>query len=113
GGAAMISMADKIQSLWPEITLFITTCIVMVVGLSPRRQIRDLCPALCGVGLLIAGLLAVNETPRINAPFPFIAQYGKSLVVGIGLLLLLVIAGTVDREMEAGISRGKVYDAIR
>src|SRR6185436_1010540 len=76
-------------------------------------QIRDLCPALCAVGLLVAGYLAINSTPRLNTPFPFIAQYGKSLVVGMGLLLLLVISGTTDREFEAGVARGKVYDAIR
>jgi NADH-quinone oxidoreductase subunit N len=106
-------MEVKLLALWPEISLFITTCIVMVVGLSPRKAIRDSCPILSAVGLLVAGILAITTTPVINAPFPSMAMYGKALVAGIGLLLLLVLAGTTDREFEAGVSRGKVYDAIR
>jgi NADH-quinone oxidoreductase subunit N len=103
----------KLASLWPEIALFITTCVVMVIGLSPRKQIRDLCAVLSGVGLVVAGVLAIRTTPVSDAPLPFLAEYGKALVAGIGLLLLLVLAGTVDREFEGGVSRGRVYDAIR
>ena len=109
----MTDTFHKLQALWPEISLFATTCVVMVVGLSPRKQVRDLCPVLCAIGLVVAGMLAMRTTPRMDAPFPFLALYGKALVAAIGLLLLLVMSGTVDREFETGVSRGKVYDAIR
>lgn len=106
-------MIDKLSALWPEISLFITTCIVMVMGLSPKKAIRDLCPALCAIGLVAAGVLAIQTTPPMNTPFPFMAIYGKVLVAGMGMLLLLLMGGAVDREFEANVARGGVYDAIR
>ncbi|MBC7771935.1 MAG: NADH-quinone oxidoreductase subunit N [Pyrinomonadaceae bacterium] len=114
-------MIDKIQALWPEIALFITTCIVMVIGLSPSREIRKLCSPICALGLIVAGYLAYQTTPLGAGPLPHLALYGKLLVAGIGLLLLMLMAGVADREYEKavafeekrrGVASG-IFDAIR
>ncbi len=106
-------MIEKIHALWPEIALLITTCFVMVVGLSPKRENRQLCAPLSGLGLIIAGVLAAMTTPEIHSPLGHLAMYGKVLVAGVGLLLLLLIVGIADREYEAQVSRGVLFDAIR
>jgi len=112
---------EKMQSLWPEIALFVTTCIVMVIGQSTDRTIRKLCAPLCAAGLIVAGILAFATTPLGNGPLPNLALYGKLLVAGVGLLLLLLMAGVADREYEAAVQSeerrrgvlGGVFDAIR
>ncbi len=116
-------MELKIQSLWPEITLFITTCVVMIVGLSPRRQVRNLCAWISAIGLVVAGYLAMHSVAgndasvirRIYAiPMPFMAVYGKMIVAFIGVMLVCLVAGTADRDLEAAIDRGGGrFDALR
>lgn len=119
-------MIEKIQSLWPEIALFVTTCIVMVIGLSPDRVIRRMCAPLCAAGLIVAGILAWY-TPDSESVLPHMARYGKVIVAAIGLGLLLLMPGVVDREYEASLARagasgsapsgnglaGAIFDAIR
>ena len=42
--AAAPSMFEKVHFIWPEISLFVATCVVMVVGLSPNlRRAEALC----------------------------------------------------------------------
>ncbi len=118
-------MIEKVQALWPEIALFVTTCIVMVIGLSSDRVIRKMCAPLCAAGLLVAGVLAYLTTPPTAGPLPHMAMFGKLLVAGVGLGLLLLMPGVVDREYEASLENagatpagnGKslraVFDAIR
>lgn len=146
-------MAERLTTLWPEIVLFLTTCIVMVVGLSPRRETRRLCPWLCAAGLAIAGVFAVLSAPAlldwarhstVHNPgtldawiggfvrtvveredgsvrmaaggtdfLPGMAAYGKALTALVGLLLLLLVSGTVDRDVEAAVDRGGRFDPLR
>lgn len=98
-------MIEKVQALWPEIALFVTACVVMVIGLSPSAAVRRLCGAVTGLGLLAAGALAYT-TPEVNPALPGLALYGKAMVAGIGLVLLLLASGTVDREYESFLARG-------
>lgn len=109
--SAVTPMAEKLQYLWPEITLFITTCIVMVMGLSPRIEIRRLCSPLSALGLLLAGFLAHVTTPDDRTAaglLPNLVPYAKMLVAAVGLALILLLAGTVDREEESAIARGTI-----
>jgi NADH-quinone oxidoreductase subunit N len=104
-------MAEKLAFLWPEIALFLTTCIVMVVGLSSSLAIRRLCAPISALGLLVAGILAFWTTP-VDAPgaglLPNMVPFAKVLVAALGVLFLLLMAGTVDREEEAAIARGRL-----
>jgi NADH-quinone oxidoreductase subunit N len=99
---------DKIQFIWPEISLFAATCAVMVLGLSPSLRVRKLCSPLCGVALVAAGVLALTGPAQAPGAFPFLMPYAKAVVAGVGLLLLLVLAGTVDRDEEALIASGRI-----
>lgn len=109
-------MLEKITLLWPEISLFLTTCVVMILGQSKFKDTRDLCPWVAAIGLGIAGFLAwkfhnvTGQTALPNLPF-----YGKLIIVIVGFMLLMLIAGTVDREIEAkaATTHGKVFEAIR
>lgn len=101
------SMFEKIQYLWPEVSLFLTTCVVMVLGLSPNLSIRRLCAPVAAVGLAVAGVLAA-VSPGGHGLMPGLVPFAKVLVSVVGLLLLLLLAGTVDRPEERLIAQGRI-----
>ena len=47
-------MTEKLAILWPEIFLFIATCLVMLTGQWPSRAIRAFTPWICAVALFAA-----------------------------------------------------------
>ncbi len=116
-------MMERIAYLYPEIVLFTTTCIVMVLGLSKSASMRGMTAWIAGLGIAMAGAIAFLTTPRgpeASDPsigqvlIPNLAMYVKLVIAGVGLLLLLVQAGTVDRVEEAMIASGKrTYDPLR
>jgi len=106
-------MIDKVQTLWPEIALFVTTCVVMVLGLSRDRSTRRLVGVVSGLGLAAALVLALVTSPQLAGPLPALAAYGKAVIAAIGLLLLLLAAGTVDRDYEASVARGEPFDPLK
>ncbi|MCC6322464.1 MAG: NADH-quinone oxidoreductase subunit N [Phycisphaerales bacterium] len=110
---AAVSMGEKFVAMWPEAFLFITTCVVMVLGLSKSLPVRRMCAPLAGVGLIGAGLIAAAMTPDTLCPLPSMAMYGKVLAAGIGLVLVCLLAGTVDRDFESDVERTGWFDVIR
>jgi len=108
---------DKLQTLWPEITLFIGACVVMIVGLSSNSSLRRLCWPMSAAALIAAGLLAFTANHPADASaraLPNLAQYGKVLTAFVGLLLIFVLAGTADRQYEAEVERGSTrFDPLR
>jgi len=126
---------DRLSFLWPEVALFITTCAVMVVGLSRSVSTRKLTAWIAGAGLLVALYLSMATTPSTSQGIcplsgkvfsdavsaksgqlflPDMVPYAKCLIAIIGLLLLPLMSGTVDRLEEAAIERGvRKYDALR
>ncbi|MCC5786352.1 MAG: NADH-quinone oxidoreductase subunit N [Phycisphaerales bacterium] len=101
-------MSSLLVLLAPEIVLFITTCIVMIVGLWPKLEVRSLAMPIAGMGLLIAGVLAINTPANPESILPNIIPYAKAMTAGVGLLLVLLLAGTVDRSYEAAVERGEL-----
>lgn len=115
-------MMDRLPYLWPEIALFIATCVVMVLGLSRNLAVRRTTSLVAGVGVLAAGILAYTHTPQdfdVTAQsgqllLPSMVQYAKVLIAGVGLLLLMLLAGTVDRAEEAAVAAGRrQFDPLR
>ena len=107
-------MIEKLGSLGPEICLFLTTCVVMIIGLSPSRELRSMCGPTAGFGLLIAGILAINFPGEPSGLLPMLGPYAKAMVAGVGLMLVLVLAGTVDRREEKLLAEGSSrFDALR
>jgi NADH-quinone oxidoreductase subunit N len=105
-------VSDKLMFLWPEIVLFAFTCVVLIVGLSGRAALRSLCAPLCAVALIIAGLLAW-QSPIGPDPLGHLAGFGKLIAAGVGLLILLLLSGSADRDYEASVARGQPYQALR
>lgn len=129
-------MTDRLAFLWPEIALFVTTCVVMIVGLSKSLAVRKSTGVIAGLGVLVSLFLAAVSTPHTGGPavcplsghqyapqltasmgqmlLPDMVPFAKCLIAAVGLMLLLVLAGTVDRNEEAQIASGKrVYDPLR
>lgn len=106
-------MTTKIALLWPEITLFITTCLVMVLGLSHSRNVRSMCAPLCAVGLAIAGLIAIAYPVAGNTGLPNLPVYGKAMVAVIGLIMVLLLSGSADRELEEAVDKGRPFEPLR
>lgn len=100
------SMTDKIALMWPEIILFATTCVVLIVGLSPSATIRKSTGAIAAVGLAIATLMA-HASPPGQGGFGAMMPYAKALIGIVGLLMVGLMAGTVDRRFEAAIESGR------
>lgn len=107
-------MADKIRFIVPELVLFISTILVLVLGGSPARARRSLCGPVALIGLVIAGGIGIFASPVLpGSPLPGLLPFAKGLIAAVGALLVLLVAGTVDREFEAEIDRGRKFDSIR
>ncbi|MCB9847611.1 MAG: NADH-quinone oxidoreductase subunit N [Phycisphaeraceae bacterium] len=105
-------MTEKLALLHPEIALFITATIVMILGLSPRRLVRKSCAVITGVGLIVAAVFSWNS-PAMSGMFPGLLPYGKTVVTLVALLILPLLTGLVDRDYEADVARGERFDPLR
>lgn len=99
-------MTEKLSILWPEIALFITTCVVLVTGLSPNATLRRGTGAIAALGLAIA-LCLVPLSPPGPGGFPMMMPFAKGLIALVGLIMVGLMAGTVDRRFEAAIDAGR------
>ena len=105
-------MTEKLAILWPEIFLFIATCLVMLTGQWPNRAIRQFTPWICAVALFIS-FFAAMVSPATRGLFPEIVPYAKMVIAFVGLLILLLLSGTVDRQLESDVDKGKLFQSIR
>lgn len=107
-------MESKLTLLWPEISLFLSACCVMILGQSRHKDSRNLAPWVCALGLVVSGFLAWNfRDVTTSAALPNLPFYGKLLVASIGLMLLPLMAGIADRDLEASVARGRPFEALR
>lgn len=119
-------MTGRFEFLYPEMALFVTTCVVMVLGLSRASSTRKLTAWVAGLGVIAAGVLAALTTPLPGAVveggvefggqtlLPQMVPFAKVLIAIVGVLLLLLLAGTVDRSDEEEIAAGtRTFDPLR
>lgn len=113
-------MIDKLALLHPEIALFITTCVVMILGLSKGAYFRKSAALVTALGLGVAAVLgAMSPTGResggglADAILPNWLPYTKTLIAVVGLLLLPLLTGVVDRLYERDIEKGAGFNPIR
>lgn len=110
-------MAEKIALIWPEIALFVTTCLVMILGLSPDKRWRSLCLPASVAGLAVAGLLAAlgmaEGGPIGDSTLPNLPGFVKVTVAVVGILLVLTQAGLIDRREEALVAGGRGFNPLR
>ena len=107
-------MIERVAYLWPEVVLFIGACITMIIGLSPALHVRRQTGMVCAVCLLVASAIGL-ATPAAPewAILPGLMPFAKPLIGLIGLMLLLVISGAVDRDEEAAIEAGRAFNPLR
>ncbi|MFK7884063.1 MAG: NADH-quinone oxidoreductase subunit N [Phycisphaerales bacterium] len=105
-------MSEKLALIWPELILFATTCVVMLTGQWPVAAIRRLTPWLVAVGLMGAGGVALMA-PAGDGLFPGMMGFSKLLTAGVGLMILPLLIGTVDRKIEAQAVNGVAFQPIR
>lgn len=105
-------MNEKLALLRPEIVLFITATIVMILGLSPRYHVRKSCAVVTGLGLIVAAYFSWNS-PAMTGMFPGLLPYAKTIIVLISLLILPLLTGLVDQGYEADVARGETFDPLR
>jgi len=98
-------MSERVAALWPEIVLFVTVTIAILVGTSADRDFRRASTGVAALGLFIAFVFAAM-TPAVPGPLPGLAALAKPIIAGLGLLLLLA-TGQVDREIEAALESGR------
>lgn len=106
-------MIERLALIRPEIALFVAACVVMLLGVSRNAAMRRLVWWVTGLALVIAGGLAITTEGRIGL-IPGLTPYVKTMVAVVGLLLTMVLAGSVDRGYERLIGTGRaVFDPIR
>jgi NADH-quinone oxidoreductase subunit N len=105
-------MIEKIAQLHPEIALFATTCIVMVLGLARSTLWRSMSAWVTGAGLIVALVLSIYS-PQTDGMLPNFLPYSKALIAAVGLLILPLMGGTVDRWYERAVGRGVSFDPLR
>ncbi len=106
-------MIERLAVIRPEIALFTAACVVMLLGVSHNAAMRRLVWWVTGLSLVIAGVLAMTTEGRVGL-LPGLTPYVKTMVAVVGLLLTLVLAGSVDRGYERAVSGGRAaFDPIR
>ncbi len=105
-------MIEKLAQLHPEIALFAATCIVMVLGLAKSSFWRGMSVWVTGLGL-VAALVLSFFSPQTDGMLPNSLPYLKAMIAAIGLMILPLMGGTVDRWYERTVGRGASFDPLR
>ncbi|MGB0767266.1 MAG: NADH-quinone oxidoreductase subunit N [Phycisphaeraceae bacterium] len=107
---------EKLQHLWPEITMLIGACACLIAGLSSHQAIRKATP-MVAIATLVASvivLLIFGESDQSHfLGLGAMAGYLKLAVLGMGVLLVFVATGTVDRikqVIDAEAKDGRAFD---
>lgn len=113
-GAEVPPMVAKLSLIVPEIVMFVGTCVVLMLGLSQTTSIRRASAGAAGLTLVVAGIAAVTGPQGVaDSLLPNLMPFAKVLIACVGLVLLLLLTGTVDRDIEAAADAGKPFDVLR
>jgi len=108
----MDAIGPRLLLLAPEILLFGAAVVAAVLGLSRRHSVRAFLPVFTCLALIASlALMPITWTAsRANEAqliLPMLGAFIKPLLAAIGILLVLVSAGSVDRGFEAAVARGR------
>jgi NADH-quinone oxidoreductase subunit N len=112
----MDAILDKLSHLWPEITMLIGACACLMAGLSSHKAVRKVTPGVAMATLVVSALvLLVLGQPDTEHFLELgkMAFYLKFAVLAMGLLLVFVATGTVDKikqVMDAEAKDGKAFE---
>ena len=112
-------MTDKLWLLIPEMILFAGAAVVSVLGLSRSKTVRDtlaliVCIALGAAFIVTPAIYTQDRVEAAGLLMPWLGQYVKLLVAGVGILLAMLTVGMIDRQAEARIEQGRAaFDPLR
>lgn len=113
-------MIDKLWFLIPEMCLFAGAVVVVMMGLSKQRWMRDALPLVTCLFLAAAMVVTPflyldgDRVERAGLLMPMLGQYVKIIVCAMGIVLAMVSAGLIDRRLDAAIKAGRAaFDPIR
>jgi NADH-quinone oxidoreductase subunit N len=106
-------MVEKLSHLHAEIVLFIATVVVMVLGLSHNASMRRACGGVSVIALIVAGVLGWITPDMDHMPMPGMSSFLKVVIAAVGILLVLLVEGTVDRAYEHKVRKTGVFDGLR
>lgn len=112
----MEAILDKLQHLWPEITMLIGACVCLMTGLANTKAIRSATPYVAMGTLVVSALVLISVGKADTNHFLGLGEmagYLKMAILAMGLLLMLVATGTVDKIkqiVDAEAREGKSFD---
>lgn len=112
----MDAILDKLQHLWPEITMLIGACLCLATGLSGTKAVRKATPGVAMLTLVVSAAVLVLFGTHDNNHFlklGAMAGYLKLAILGMGLLLVMVATGTPDvikQVIDAEAREGKAFE---
>lgn len=113
------AMSPRLILLVPEMILFVGAVVVAIMGLSKNHGVRSSLPFVTCAALIASigavGLTWTNENAHAaQLILPMLGRFVKPLLAGIGVWLVLLSVGAVDRRMERAVARGRLaFDAHR
>ncbi len=115
----MMPTAERLMLVMPELIMLAGAIVVAVLGLSERRVIRASVPIVT-LATLVAALVAVGSVhtaeraASAGLPLPMLGLYGRSLIAVLGIGLVALSIGSVDRRLEEALERGLArFDSLR
>lgn len=107
------AMVEKLGFLGPEMVMFCATVVVMALGLSSRLAWRKACAPVSVAALAVAGILAMWTPAPAHSLLPHLIPFAKGLIAAVGVLLVMLLTGTVDRDYEREVRAGRAFDGLR
>ncbi len=113
-------MVEKLMLIAPEILLFIGAILVAITGLSGSRALRGAVPVITAI--FLAGAAVVTQFVYANEDslassgllFPRIGGYIKTLTCIVGIALVALGSGTIDRAYERAVASGRtLFNPLR
>lgn len=106
-------MYPRLVLLAPEMVLFVGAVMVAILGLSRNHRIRESLPFVTCAALILSIVVVpltwtTENAHAANLLLPMLGRFVKPLLAGVGVLLVLVSIGSVDRRLEESVARGRV-----
>ncbi|MEM6257781.1 MAG: NADH-quinone oxidoreductase subunit N [Planctomycetota bacterium] len=106
----MEATLEKLQHLWPEITMLIGACLCLVAGLSSKAAVRKATPMVAVGTLVLAGVMSLTMGTVDKTHFlglGLFSSYLKLAICAMGVLLVFVATGTVDHIKQIRDAEGR------
>ena len=117
--SSFLPMGPKILVLTPEIIVFGGSVVTSIVGLSRSKTLRKSVPLLAAITLL-ASLAALamgyshEAAEQAGVLMPHFNKIIKAIILVVGIGLVAISVGHIDRRMEEAVARGATtFDPMR